>query len=436
VAGTGSQLLGEMREVAGRLIRSASPSSSERLLWTLGLGALGLAWPTATVAAYLPTVLRSFTGSDTVIGFVLASEGVFALTLPLVVGPLSDATMTPLGRRRPYLLLGLPPMALAVGLVGSMPTLAATTLLLFVFFFGSYVYEPPWRGLYADLVPIEVQGRGQAAAHVMRGLAMAGALVGGGIALAAWEPLPFVLAAAVTAVTCGLVVLLVHEVERGRRGLDGGFKRLLAPWRLVRSNDVVRRFLIANIAWETTFAGMRTFVVLYMTEGLDQSLAISSSVLAVVTVGYALAAVVLGPFADRLGVGRVILVASVVYGVGLLLSGLASHWHSWYYLPVLIVSIAGGAVMTLAWALLFKVMPRNDQGAISGLAVMTRGIGLLLGPPLVGVAIDAFRPVLSQTEGYAIVWPAVALPVLAVIPLVVSLSRVERGMSLRGSERR
>ena len=181
-----------MREVAGRLIRSASPSSSERLLWTLGLGALGLAWPTATVAAYLPTVLRSFTGSDTVIGFVLASEGVFALTLPLVVGPLSDATMTPLGRRRPYLLLGLPPMALAVGLVGSMPTLAATTLLLFVFFFGSYVYEPPWRGLYADLVPIEVQGRGQAAAHVMRGLAMAGALVGGGIALAAGIVLLFV----------------------------------------------------------------------------------------------------------------------------------------------------------------------------------------------------------------------------------------------------
>jgi MFS family permease len=411
---------------ARRLVRSGTPPASERLLWTLGLGALGLAWPTATVAAYLPTVLRSFTGSDALIGAVLASEGVFALLVPLVVGPLSDATTTPLGRRRPYLILALPPMALAVALVASMSTLWATTFVLFVFFFGNYVYEPPWRGLYADLVAPDVAGRGQAASHVLRGVAMAGALVGGGIALAAWQPLPFLLAGAVTAVACGLVPLLVHETERARRQLDGWRSSLAVPWRLVRRDRTVRRFLIANIAWETTFAGMRTFVVLYVVVGLDQSLAISSAVLAVVTIGYALAAIVLGPFVDRLGVGRVIFWASLAYGVGLALSGLASRWHSWYYAPVLVVAIAGGTVMTLAWALLFKLMPDRDQGAISGLALTTRGVGLLLGPPLVGLLVDLFEPVLEQTEGYAIIWPAVALPVLAVLPVVAWLARAER----------
>jgi MFS family permease len=414
-----------------RRLRAAAPQPGERLLWTLGLGAFGLAWPTATVAAFLPTVLHDFTSSDTLIGLVLASEGVFALLLPLAVGPLSDATMTPLGRRRPYLVFAIPPMALSLALVAFMPTLWTTTLVLFVFFFGNYVYEPPWRSLYADLVPAAVAGRAQAASHVMRGVAFAGALVGGGLALAAWAPLPFVMAAGATALACGLVPVLVHEVRGGRRRLTSARAHLSAPWQLVRSDPLIRRFLVANTAWETTFAGMRTFVVLYIVEGLGQPLAVSSAVLAVVAIGYALAAGVLGPFADRLGLARVILWASVVYGVGLFATGFATRWHAWFYAIVLLVAVAGGAVTTLAWGLLFKLMPGHDQGAVSALAVMTRGLGLLVGPPLAGLAVDVLDPLFAQTNGYGAVWPTVALPVLAVIPLVVTLRRAEVALAGR-----
>jgi MFS family permease len=415
-----------MQSRVRRLRQMGRPAPGEGLLWTLGLGALGLAWPTATVAAYLPTILHGFTSSNALIGLVLGCEGLFALVVPVFVGPLSDATTTPLGRRRPYLLLAVPTMALPLALLGSLPTLWATTLLLFAFFFGNYVYEPPWRGLYADLVPAAVAGRGQAAAHVMRGVAMAGALVGGGFALAAWRPLPFVVAAGVTALACGLVPALVRERHRGRRRLDAAGSHLRATWRLVRRDPVLRRFLIANTAWETTFAGMRTFVVLYVVIGLGESLAVSAAVLAAVTAGYALAAVVLGPFADQLGLARVIVVASVVYGGGLLAAGLATRWHSWYYALVLVVAVAGGAVMTLAWGLFFKVAPGHDQGAAAALAVATRGIALLIGPSLVGVSIGVLGPLFRQTHGYGAMWPVVALPVLAAIPLVASLARVEQ----------
>ena len=62
-----------------RLTEATARPPEERLIWTLGLGALGLAWPTATVAAYLPSVLSEFTTSDAIIGLILATEGVFAL---------------------------------------------------------------------------------------------------------------------------------------------------------------------------------------------------------------------------------------------------------------------------------------------------------------------------------------------------------------------
>jgi hypothetical protein len=70
-----------------------SPATAQgRLVWTLGLGAFGLAWSITTVAAYLPPLLGKFTDSSTLIGLVLAAEGAFAVLVPLLVGPMSDAT--------------------------------------------------------------------------------------------------------------------------------------------------------------------------------------------------------------------------------------------------------------------------------------------------------------------------------------------------------
>jgi MFS family permease len=397
------------------------------LIWSLGLGAFGLAWSITTVAAYLPPLLSEFTDSRTLIGLVLAAEGVFAFFMPLFVGPLSDATQLPLGRRRPFMLLALAPMGVSLAVLPFMPGFQATALALFGFFFAYYIYEPPYRGLYPDLVPDDYFGRAQGVQHVYRGIALGAALVGGGFLLSVWQPFPFLLAAGVTALACGAVILLVHEREAPPLRYERFRSILAAPWRVVRREKNVRRFLIANTAWEATFAGIRTFVVLYIIDGLDQPLYVSSTVLGVVAAGYVVAALAAGRFGDEFGIGNVMLGASVVYGFGLLVAGFAHTWHWWYYGLIFPVAVAGGVVMTLAWALLFKVMPATDRGTITGLATTTKGVGLLIGPLAAGAAIDIFHDYFRSTDGYAVLWPVVAIPILAVIPLVTLLAEAESG---------
>ncbi len=395
------------------------------LIWTLGLGALGLAWSVTTVAAYLPPLLQRFTDSDTLIGFVLGAEGLFALTLPLIVGPLSDATRTPLGRRRPYMAFAVIPLAFTLALLAFMPSLWAAAFIFFAFCFAYYIYEPPYRGLYPDLIRPESYGRSQGAQHVMRGIALGGALVLGGVLLGVWEPFPFVVAAVITLLSCSVVIWLVREPELPAEQSQGKRSHLAAPFRIVRNNPNIRWFLIANTAWEATFAGMRTFVVLYITVGLGQPLWLSSVVLGTVGVGYLLSAILAGRLGDQFGLGWVIVGASVVYGLGLLGATLAQQWHNWYFVLIFIVAIAGGTVMTLSWGLLFKLMPRGDEGAVSGLAIMTKGLGLLIGPPIVGATIDVAGTFLESTSGYAAMWLIVGLPVVAAIPIVIKLARVE-----------
>ena len=129
------------------------------------------------------------------IAAVLAAEGVFALSLPLVIGPWSDTFQTPMGRRTPFMLAALGPMGFCLAIVAFMPNIWTLTLIVLAFFFAYYVYEPPYRGLYPDVLHESMYGRSQGVQHIMRGIALGIALVGGGFLFHVWRPAPFLLAA-------------------------------------------------------------------------------------------------------------------------------------------------------------------------------------------------------------------------------------------------
>ena len=402
------------------------PQRRRGLPWVLGLGAFGLALSLTTTSAYLPPLLGKFTDSRTLIAVILGSEGIFALTLPLVIGPWSDTFQTPMGRRRPFMLVAVGPMGFCLAVVAFMPSLWLMTLILLAFFFAYYIYEPPYRGLYPDLLPESQYGRAQGVQHLLRGLAIGAGLIGGGLLFDAWHPAPFLLTALGTVAACGAAIIFVREPAGATNRVFEGVRAYVShSLRILRAEPEVRRFLVCNSAWEGTFAGARFFVVLYITQGLGQSVGISTAVLATVPAGYVVAAALAGRVGDRFGLARVIYYSSFLYGGGLLVAGLAQQWHDWYLALIFPVAVAGGAVMTLAWGLLFKLTPSAHRGTISGLATTTKGFGLIIGPIAAGAAMDIFGRYFESTDGYQLLWPLLSIPIIAVIPLVRRLYCVE-----------
>lgn len=389
------------------------------LLLTLALPTLALAFAISALTTYGPVVLIHLAQSDTKVGLLIGGEGVFALCVPLLAGAASDRLpVSRLGRRLPFVLLGTVFLAAGLVLLPFSPTYLLAALVVFAIYVGYFLYYPPYRALYADLFPRSYYGRAQSSQAVARGTGLALALLAGGLLLTVWQPFPFVLAAAVViAATIALVpaARLESAVRVQARGVE--LPRLRE---LMRSRGLAA-FAVANGLWEFSFTGLRTFIVLYVIKGLGESAAVASAVIAVVAVAYVVAAPLAGWLGDRYGIVTVLRWSGLLYGTGLVCGVFPTSLPP--MLPALpLVALAGAVLMTLPQALAFTIAPPGSEGAVAGIQDFSRGIGVVLGPILVGGAIDLFRDELVSTSGYAAMWPVIGVPVLVGVGLVGLIS--------------
>src|SRR4051812_32983314 len=183
------------------------------------------------------------------------------------------------------MLVGIAPMAFCLLLMPFMPNLWTTVTLVLAFYFAYYLYEPPYRGLYPDVLPPSSYGRAQGTQHVLRGIALGVALVGGNFLLKLWLPAPFLIAAFVVTAACGATILLVREDGRHGRVFEGFAAYIKQSWHIFWDDGDVRRCLIANSAWGGAFAAGRSFVSLCVIYGLPESPTVSGEIQAAVAGG-------------------------------------------------------------------------------------------------------------------------------------------------------
>ena len=380
------------------------------LLVLLALPTFGLALAISALTTFGPVILIKLAESPTVVGALIGGEGALALVVPIAAGTISDRLPpSPLGRRLPFVLLGAPLAAAALVLLPFSSSIGIAAAAVLVFFVGYYIYYPPYRALYADLLPRRLYARAQAGQAIARGAGLGFALLVGGLLLGLWQPLPFLIAAGILALTT-IALLPVFRLQSRCNNATLPYEPASLRQILLKSPGL-RVFSVVNALWEFSFAGLKSFIVLYVVRGLGLSAAVASAVIAVVAVAYIVGAPLAGWLADRYGLVRVLRLASLVYGVGLLIGALP-HTLPPLLIGLPVVALAGAIVLTLPQALAFTLAPVGSEGAAAGLQDFSRGVGVVLGPIAVGVAIGISEPLFTSTHGYASMWPVIGLPVL------------------------
>ena len=401
----------------------SQPADVRSLLLVLGLPTFGLSFAITVLTTYGPVVLLKVAHSPAKVGALIGVEGAFALIVPLLAGALSDRlpAKTAVGKRIPFIMAGAPLAAAGLVLLPFANSYRLAGITVLAFFVGYYLYYPPYRAIFADVLPRRLFARAQSGQAIERGAGLGVALLAGGLLLGVWMPLPFVVGGGVLILTTLALRPIVQLVppEPEAPGEDEGIRdEAAAPTSSARDlllhNRDMQLFAVANSLWEFSFAGLKTFIVLYVTHGLGRSSNLASAVIAVVAVAYVVGAPLAGRLSEHFGIARVMRWSALVYGVGLCYG----VWPT-TITPMLVVvpifAIAGAILMTLPQALAFTLAPDSGQGAAAGLVDFSRGIGVVLGPVAVGAAIGASSSFLSSTQGFAIMWPAIGIPILASI---------------------
>ena len=361
-----------------------------RSMLVLTLPTLGFAMGLSLVTTYLPVILKNYTSSATLIGFAIGGEGIFSAMIPLFVGVLSDRIWTKRwGRRRPFMIFAGPFMAAALMLAPFQTGYAPIAVSTFVFFAAYHFYTSPYQSLLPDVTPSSSHGRVQGVQSFMRGGGMFLGMVVAGVLFARWIPSPFILCSLLIMVFTYLTVRRFKEPEpefdpTPRQGVWGEVKQVI---RSTAQNKPIQSFMIAAFLWESTLAGLRPFIMLYFINSLGASTSVGALLLGLVGVTYMIAGLASGWLADKYGRLLIMRIGLWVY-LGGCIFGFFVKDIKWTFLFLPIFGLGGSIVLTLPYAILIKLMPKENIGQFTGMFSMTRGLANIVAPLIAGVAID------------------------------------------------
>jgi maltose/moltooligosaccharide transporter len=392
---------------------------SKRTMMVLTLPTFAFSAASTVVPFFVPQFLREYTTSNTLVGFIVGGEGIFCVLIPLWVGVQSDRIWTERwGRRRPFMIYAAPFMAASLILIPFQPGLVPIAVSTFVFFAAYHFYSSPYQSLLPDVTPAAYHGRVQGYQSVMRGGGMFLGMLAAPFLYGLWLPLPFVICGVLIMVFTYVTVSKVHEP----RPAVSEYQERVSIWaemaRLARAtwaNKRIRRFMVAAFLWEGTLAALRPFILSYFRDTLGASINMSGLILVEVGVVYLVAGLISGYLADKFGRALIMRIGLGLYLVGSIVAILLSN-YKWAFGVLPVFGLGGAIVMTLPYAILMRLMPKDQVGGFTAMFSMVRGLANVVVPVVTGGAVDVAKKYLWGTKywgrQYAAIWAVCGLMIL------------------------
>ncbi len=394
-------------------------------------------------------LLSSYTESAFVKGSVLAVEGLIGMVIPPILGYYSDILRWRRGRRKPFVAVGGVLAALAslsiylayvsgVGLLGFSLTLAFLYLSL-------HIYTAQYRALMPDTVESGQRGRasgiitlfewaGNLFLFGLAGVLMAIAVEstgGSGIKALASTPylqIPFLITAVALLVSALVVYFVVKEPEVRVEREEG-------LWEYVRSifsNRDFLRFYTAQVMWWLSFEFVAIFlfgILAYILRGAATELDVKAVtslgllLMALFNVTVLVGSIPGGIIYDRIGRRISIIGGSVVFALPQLWAWTISS-RTEVTVALAVAGIGWGMLMASSFPVIGDLLTSYEReeltGRYYGFFEATRSLPILLAGVIGGAIVDL------AGGNYRILFPIGAILVLASIPLIWGMRRLER----------
>ncbi len=398
---------------------SEGPSASLSALYASGSIGTGAFY--AFNNFVLPPILKSFGAPDLLIGLLSSTRSIEGAVIQPTIGALSDRVWTRFGRRRPFVLVGIPLSALffiAGAFVNSLLLLALVIFLFSIFF---NVAVDPYTALLADIVPLEHRGWLSGLATGIQLVSSVAFLVivflatGGGASVPLWT---YFLVAAVLLVSFAITVVGIHEPRELADKTTG--ERARIPLReyvdAVRQQRQAVRYLGTLFVYQFGLNAILPYLVLYIVEDIHQTDQVGFALSAALLVVTALGAVVFGRLADVIGTRRVLAIGWCLLAISAVAGVLVTTLLE-VSVVVLVAGVGNGAATAVTWPLLTALIPPEKTGVFAGLKAAAESVAI---PLSVVVAAEVFLP----HFGYRGIFAMLALTIVLALVLLIRFVQV------------
>ena len=365
----------------------------------------------------LPPILKSFGAPDLLTGLLSSTRSIEGVVIQPTVGAISDRIWTPLGRRRPFMLVGIPLSALFFLIAGFFAhTLVGLAIAIFLFsiFFNAAV--DPYAALLADIAPVHERGLLSGVSTGFQVLAQVVFLIIVSRAASSGEvPLwTYAVVAAVMVLSFAATVFGIKERrEAVVRAEHHSFREYVAA---VASHHQAMRYLLTTFVYQFGINAVIPFLTLFLIEDIRQTAEVAFAVAGLTMFITAVSAIVSGKLAQRFG-SRAVLAGGWSILVLAAIGGTLVADLPQTLVVVVLAGIGNGAATAMSWPLLTELIPSDETGVFAGLKAAADSIAI---PLSVVVAAELFLP----RFGYRGIFAMLAINIAIALVLLLAIVRV------------
>ncbi len=357
-----------------------------RKTWLLGFGFFGISIGWSLYNGFVPFFLDNFITSTALIGFLMTIDNYIALFLQPYIGQLSDRTQTKVGRRMPYLLVGIPLAALFYALLPFHTSLVMLIFFMICMNLSMAIFRSPTIALMPDITPVVHHTKANGIINFMGGCGAILAFSIGSYLFSIKDYLPFL---AVSAILLLVLWVVFTNIKENKDSIT--YTETLVPKINYKDelNPPTLYLLAAIFFWFISIQGMEALFTLYGVNELNLSKSASAFSLTFFSLSFVLSAIPSGLLGAKYGKKKVI----VVGVIGLIFSFLLLNWiESVVYLRI--VLFLGGlfwaCVNINAYPFIVSTGSTTSYGTRTGLYYLVSSLAAIISPPTLGLFIDFF----------------------------------------------
>ena len=342
--------------------------------------------------------------------FIMTWDNIFNVLVSPWAGMRSDHTWNRFGRRKPWIMIGVPVAIFGLVMIPIARTLFGIMVFIVITNFGMSLFRTPTVAWLGDLFPAEKRSQANGIINLMGGVGGAIALFGSGILFDQFgRVVPFIGTALLVLISEGFAVWWVKEPKEENSQESSETRRsFITDFREILQNQsrsilfMLLAIFLYFMAYEALQTGLTSFAV--FTLGMKPGQA--TIITAMFAAAFILFAVPSGLLSNRIGRKR-----SMMIG----LTGMILLFSPGYFLINSPLALGLVLVLTgICWAfvnvnslpLVFDYGEEEKSGAYTGLYYVAAQAAAVSGPVISGAVVDLFG------NNYRWLWAVSAVYVL------------------------